>query len=100
MGLCVGMLTSGGDCQGLNSAMRGVAKRLYEADRDTRVIGFTDGYAGLMNRNYREMAYSDFSGILTLGGTILGTSRQPFNCRAVRGRDRTVSPFWPAAPCR
>lgn len=78
MGLSVGMLTSGGDCQGLNSAMRGVAKRLYEADRNTRVIGFTDGYAGLMNRNYREMAYSDFSGILTLGGTILGTSRQPF----------------------
>lgn len=78
MGLKIGMLTSGGDCQGLNSAMRGVAKRLYEADSKTEIIGFTDGYAGLMKSNFIELKSSDFSGILTLGGTILGTSRQSF----------------------
>lgn len=78
MALRVGMLTSGGDCQGLNSAMRGVAKRLYEEASGTQIIGFSDGYAGLMNSVYRELSPSDFSGILTLGGTILGTSRQSF----------------------
>lgn len=78
MTLRVGMLTSGGDCQGLNSAMRGVAKRLYEADQNTEIIGFLDGFYGLMNSAYREMKSADFSGILATGGTILGTSRQPF----------------------
>ncbi len=78
MALKVGMLTSGGDCQGLNSAMRGVAKRLYEYDKETEIIGFLDGYAGLMLRNFRRMSADDFSGILTVGGTILGTSRQSF----------------------
>ena len=78
MTLKVGMLTSGGDCQGLNSAMRGVGKRLFESDPQTEVYGFLDGYAGLMQSNYRVMKPSDFSGILTLGGTILGTSRQVF----------------------
>ncbi len=78
MSLKVGMLTSGGDCQGLNSAMRGVAKRLYENDKNTEIIGFLDGYAGLMHRNFKHLSSSDFSGILTLGGTILGTSRQSF----------------------
>ncbi len=78
MGLKIGMLTSGGDCQGLNSAMRGVAKRLYEHDKDVEIIGFLDGYAGLMFRNFRQMSIDDFSGILTIGGTILGTSRQSF----------------------
>lgn len=76
--LRVGMLTSGGDCQGLNAAMRGVAKGLYEGRDDVLIIGFLDGYKGLMNKTYREMESSDFSGILTLGGTILGTSRMPF----------------------
>lgn len=78
MALKVGMLTSGGDCQGLNSAMRGVAKRLYEYDKETEIVGFLDGYAGLMYRNFKNMSSSDFSGILTVGGTVLGTSRQSF----------------------
>ena len=42
------------------------------------IIGFEDGYKGLMYADYRIMKQSDFSGILTRGGTILGTSRQPF----------------------
>ncbi|NMA13190.1 MAG: 6-phosphofructokinase [Chloroflexi bacterium] len=78
MSIRIGMLTSGGDCQGLNSAMRGVAKRLYEADPKTEILGFLDGFAGLMKNSYRVMGSKDFSGILTLGGTILGTSRQSF----------------------
>lgn len=76
--LRIGMLTSGGDCQGLNSALRGVAKGLYEGRSDVEIFGYTDGFKGLINGEYRLMRPSDFSGILTLGGTILGTSRQPF----------------------
>ena len=74
--LRVGMLTSGGDCQGLNAAMRGVAKTLFEQYDEVEVFGYLDGYKGLMLGDYRLMNSSDFSGILTLGGTILGTSRQ------------------------
>lgn len=73
----IGMLTSGGDCQGLNTAMRGVAKALYEAVPNLEIIGFLDGYKGLIEDNFRKMKPANFSGILTLGGTMLGTSRQP-----------------------
>lgn len=76
--LRIGMLTSGGDCQGLNAAMRGVAKTLFEGREDVEIFGYIDGYKGLMNGDYRKMSNSDFSGILNLGGTILGTSRMPF----------------------
>ncbi|MDO5547159.1 MAG: ATP-dependent 6-phosphofructokinase [Eubacteriales bacterium] len=75
----IGMLTSGGDCQGLNSTLRGVAKALYqEYGNDIEIYGFRDGYRGLIEGDYRLMTSRDFSGILTIGGTILGTSRQPF----------------------
>lgn len=74
----VGMLTSGGDCQALNATMRGVAKALYKMYDDVEIIGFKDGYKGLIYADYYVMKPSDFSGILTKGGTILGTSRQPF----------------------
>ena len=74
----VGMLTSGGDCQALNATMRGVAKTLYKLYDEVEIIGFKDGYKGLIYGNYRTMKSSDFSGILTQGGTMLGTSRQPF----------------------
>lgn len=74
----IGMLTSGGDCQSLNATMRGVAKALYKMYDDVEIIGFEEGYKGLMYSDYRIMKPSDFSGILTRGGTILGTSRQPF----------------------
>ena len=58
--------------------MRGVAKALYNYDDDTEIIGILEGYKGLMYENYKKMTPSDFSGILTEGGTILGSSRQPF----------------------
>ena len=72
------MLTSGGDCQALNAAMRGVVKVLFHNQKNVEVYGFKDGYKGLMYGDYRLMTANDFSGILTVGGTILGTSRQPF----------------------
>lgn len=75
----IGMLTSGGDCQGLNSALRGVAKTLYnEFGKDVTLYGIRDGYRGLIEGDYHLMEPESFSDILTLGGTILGTSRQPF----------------------
>lgn len=72
------MLTSGGDCQGLNATMRGVAKTLYNELEDVDIYGISDGYKGLIEGKYKKLKKEDFSGILTLGGTILGTSRQPF----------------------
>ena len=80
----IGMLTSGGDCQGLNAAIRGVAKALYEKfGSNVEIYGIFDGYKGLMQGNYKLMEPSDFSNILALGGTILGTSRQPFKLMRV-----------------
>lgn len=73
----IGILTSGGDCPGLNAAIRGVARAAYEMF-DAEIIGIHDGYRGLIEGDYSEMSRSQFSGILTLGGTILGTSRTPF----------------------
>lgn len=74
----VGILTSGGDCQSLNATMRGVAKALYSNVKNVEIIGFIEGYKGLMYEDYKVMTPADFSGILTRGGTIIGTSRQPF----------------------
>ena len=70
----VGILTSGGDCPGLNAAIRGVGK----AARDQfgmRVVGFRNGFRGLVQNQTMELDGSILSGILTDGGTILGTSR-------------------------
>lgn len=75
----IGILTSGGDCQGLNAAIRAVAKALYEVlGDDLEIYGIKNGYGGLIYGDYQKMNRNDFSGILTIGGTILGTSRQPF----------------------
>lgn len=77
--LRIGMLTSGGDCQALNAAMRGVAKALYtKLGKDVEIIGFEQGYKGMIRGLFHVMKPQDFSGILTEGGTILGTSRTPF----------------------
>lgn len=70
----IGILTSGGDCQGLNAAIRAVAKtaiKTYGMD----VIGILDGFRGLIENRTIRLSDPDLSGILTLGGTILGTSR-------------------------
>ena len=82
----IGILTSGGDCPGLNAAIRGVAKALYERmGSNVEIYGVMDGYTGLIEGEYRKMEQKDFSGILTRGGTILGTSRQPFKTIQVIG---------------
>ena len=85
MTIRIGMLTSGGDCPGLNAVIRGVAKAAYELMDDVEIIGIIDGYRGLIHGEYKVMKQSDFSGILTLGGTILGTSRHPFKQMRVIG---------------
>jgi len=74
----IGILTAGGDCPGLNAAIRGVGKTaIVKYDMD--VIGISSGFLGLINKDYIELSESSLSGILTLGGTILGTSREkPF----------------------
>ena len=79
----IGLLTSGGDCQALNATMRGVVKGLSNNLEELEVYGFDDGYKGLIYGNYRMLSSKDFSGILTRGGTILGTSRQPFKLMRV-----------------
>ncbi len=69
----IGLLTSGGDCPGLNAAIRAVGKAANSLDMD--VIGFLDGFHGLVENRTMPLGMDKLSGILTLGGTILGTSR-------------------------
>ena len=79
----IGMLTSGGDCQALNATMRGIVKGVCNALDEVELYGFEEGYKGLIYGNYRMLTPKDFSGILTKGGTILGSSRQPFKMMRV-----------------
>ncbi|HNX26530.1 MAG TPA: ATP-dependent 6-phosphofructokinase [Phycisphaerae bacterium] len=67
----VGILTGGGDCPGLNAVIRAVAKPAMNAGLE--VYGIEDGYLGLIEDRIRPLSYSDVSGILTVGGTILGS---------------------------
>ena len=60
----VGILTSGGDCQALNATMRGLALTLYRNVKDVEIIGFIDGYKGLMYEKYKKMKPKDFYDIL------------------------------------
>ena len=84
----IGILTSGGDCPGLNATIRGVAKALYQRmGNNVEIIGIANGYSGLINGDYRVMQPYEFSGILTVGGTILGTKRTPFKLMRVIGDD-------------
>lgn len=74
----IGILTAGGDCPGLNAAIRGIGKTAI-IEHGMEVIGFVSGYTGLIHKEYVELELDKLSGILTLGGTILGTSREkPF----------------------
>ena len=71
----IGILTAGGDCPGLNAAIRGVGKTAI-VEYSMEVLGFNAGFLGLINGDYMELKEAQLSGILTLGGTILGTSRE------------------------
>lgn len=70
----IGILTAGGDSPGLNAAIRGVGKTA-QGRYDMQVIGFLDGFRGLVNNRNRRLDRDSLSDILTKGGTILGTSR-------------------------
>ena len=85
----IGILTSGGDCPGLNATIRGVAKACFDrmGTDNVQLVGIQNGYYGLINNIAREMEPSEFSGILTQGGTILGTKRQPFKMISNIGED-------------
>ncbi len=85
----IGILTSGGDCPGLNATIRGVAKACFEkfGTDNIEIVGIVDGYYGLINNETKIMSPADFSGILTQGGTILGTKRQPYKLMQVIGED-------------
>ena len=69
----IGILTSGGDCPGLNAVIRAVTKSVLE--HGVEVFGFVGGFAGLVENRYVTLTDKDVSGLLTLGGTILRTSR-------------------------
>ncbi|MFA5162065.1 MAG: ATP-dependent 6-phosphofructokinase [Elusimicrobiales bacterium] len=75
----IGILTGGGDCPGLNAVVRAAAKSAHK--RGWQVVGFLDGYAGLVEDRHREIGDDAVSGILARGGTILGTSNiaNPFS---------------------
>ena len=69
----IAILTGGGDCPGINAVIRAVAKKTI-LECGFEVIGIKDGYEGLVRNRHRRLKYNDVSGILTTGGTILGTS--------------------------
>jgi 6-phosphofructokinase 1 len=73
-----GILTAGGDCPGLNAAIRGVCRAAHDR-YDMEITGIANGFRGLIYEDTRVLKPEDFSGILTRGGTILGSSREkPF----------------------
>jgi len=87
----IGILTAGGDCPGINAAIRGVGKTAI-VKYGMKVFGISDGFSGLITKDYNELTEHDLSGILTLGGTILGTSREkPFKSSG-KGRNEISKP--------
>lgn len=86
----IGILTSGGDCPGLNAAIRGVCKAGQESFR-MKFVGFLDGFRGLVHDRTMELEGSALSGILTDGGTILGTSRDKPHRMMIDGKERDMT---------
>jgi len=87
----IGILTAGGDCPGINAAIRGVGKTAIVKYGMT-LVGISDGFTGMINKEYRELTEHDLSGILTVGGTILGTSREkPFKSSG-KGKNEISKP--------
>lgn len=87
----IGVMTSGGDCPGLNTAIRAVVKTAIN-NYGYEVVGFRDGYRGLVENRFVRMKLSDVSGILDKGGTILGTTNRynPFAVMVDRDGEKTV----------
>lgn len=87
----VGILTAGGDCPGLNAAIRGFGKAAIR-EYGMELVGFHDGFLGLAQNRYVDLTQRDLSGILTVGGTILGTSRDKVNRMIVNGEETDMVP--------
>jgi len=87
----VGILTAGGDAPGLNAVIRGFGKTAIN-HYGMELIGFRDGIKGLVENRYEDLNGSALSGILTVGGTILGTSRDKINKYVVDGEVRNMVP--------
>jgi len=87
---CIGILTSGGDCPGLNAAIRAVAKAAIN-EYGITVIGIMDGFRGLVENRTMVLEAKHVSGILTRGGTILGTSRDKPHKMAMGGKIRDMT---------
>ena len=85
----IAILTGGGDCPGINAVIRAVAKKAI-LEHGMEVIGIEDGYHGLVNNRHRRLVYDDVSGILTLGGTILGTSKIANPYRYPIGKNKSL----------
>lgn len=83
----IGIFTGGGDCPGLNAVIRAVVKTAIH-HYGMEVLGIEDGYEGLIEKRARFLSSEDVSGILTHGGTILGTSNtaNPFKVAVTRGK--------------
>jgi 6-phosphofructokinase len=86
----IGVLTAGGDSPGLNAAMRGLGKAAIRT-HGMSVIGFRDGFRGLMQNRFIRLEGSELSGILTKGGTILGTSRDKPHRMDIGGKTMDMS---------
>ena len=86
----IGILTAGGDSPGLNAAIRGVGKAALN-EYDMQVIGFRDGFRGLVDNRIVRLESSSLSGILTVGGTILGTSRDKPHKMKVGGKTQDMT---------
>ena len=86
----VGIITSGGDCPGLNAAIRAIGKGGRDA-YGMRVIGFLNGFRGLAQDRTMELDDQTLSGIMTYGGTILGTSRDKPNRMTIGDRTRDMT---------
>lgn len=86
MARAIAIVTAGGDCPGINAVIRAVTKTAMN-DFNLDVIGVEDGFLGLIEGRWRRLAYNDVSGIITHGGTILGTSNKgnPFRYPAASG---------------
>ena len=89
IGKTIGVLTAGGDSPGLNAAIRGMGKVAIDR-HGMRVIGFRDGFRGLMQNRIEWLGPEQLSGILTLGGTILGTSRDKPHKMPIGGKTRNM----------
>jgi 6-phosphofructokinase 1 len=86
----IGILTAGGDSPGLNAAIRGVGKTAL-GYYGMEIVGFRDGFRGLVENKRLKLDKTTLAGILTVGGTILGTSRDKPHRMLIDGRTRDMT---------